>query len=511
MGAVPVLKATNISKSYGPVNALANVDFVVMPGEVHALMGENGAGKSTLAKLLAGIEQKDEGIIELDGKEVVFNSPADAIRNGIAIVNQELNNLPYLPVYENIILGQKKYFKGNMIFEKKRAISATLDLLALFDMQDHINPLVMVNTLSVAEQQIVEIIKAVAYEARLIILDEPTASLTSSESDKLFELIRQLKSRGCGVVIVSHRFNDIFAVSDKITVLRDGVMTLSGAVMEGITDQSLVKYMVGREIHELFGDKADNSNIKKELALEVENLCGADGYLKNINLKAYTGEILGISGLVGSGRTELIRAVFGADKYESGSVRVFGRPIKNGVCRSAIRAGVAFATENRKAEGLFLGLSVFVNSIFAKMANKRGLIVSNRNYGGDCEKMINMLDIKTYSAENLVNQLSGGNQQKIVLAKWLLTAPKVFILDEPTRGIDVGVKTEIYNQLYKMTSQGICVIVVSSELLEIVGICDRIVVMKSGEIVADIQGKDATEEKLMRYASDGKLDMEVDQ
>ena len=503
MADAPILRAKNMCKRYGAVQAVNNVSIDIYPGEVHALMGENGAGKSTISKLITGIETPDSGTIELEGKQVTIDTPLAAIEYGISIVMQEFNSIPHLPVYENIFLGHKEMYKGGVILDKRRAIHETLGLLALFGMEKQINPSSPLNMLSVAEQQIIEILKAVSYHSKIIFLDEPTASLTSKEVEKLFQVIRRLKAEGVAFVIISHRFNEIFEISDRITVLRDGNPIVEGDDMKAYDEQKLVKAMVGREITEFFGEHTERQGERKCM-LKVENLCGAGGFLKDISFEAYSGEILGISGLVGAGRSELARCIFGADPYDSGQVYVENRPQPKSSPRKAIQAGIGFATENRKEEGLFLDLSILVNSVFAKTANGKGFVLPHRRENQDTLDMIQQLSIKVGHHRDPARSLSGGNQQKVVLSKWLLTNPKILILDEPTRGIDILAKSEIYTLIRSLVARGICVIIISSELPEILGICDRVLVMKDGVLVKDMPISQASEEIIMSYASFGK-------
>lgn len=499
-----LLKAINISKRYGIVQALNKVDFDLMAGEVHALMGENGAGKSTLAKILSGIELPDSGSIELNGKKTLIENPHCAIKQGIAIVTQEFNAVPHLTVYENIFLGHEDIFKGGVILNKKEAIKRTIELLTLFGMENQINPLSKLQNLAVAEQQIIEILKAVSYESKIIILDEPTASLTGKETARLFEIISRLKNKGVGFIVVSHRFNEIFEISDRITVLRDGNLVMGGCDMRQMDEQKLVKAMVGREIKEFFGKK--NAQIKKDNIkpiLEVKDMCDMYDFLKNVSFNAYPGQILGFAGLVGAGRTSLARCIFGVDNYKTGEVLVGGKKLKKHSPKDSIKAGMGFATENRKEEGLFLELSILLNCVFAKTASKKGSILPHKAEQKDCDSITEKISIRYGNFYNKARSLSGGNQQKVVLAKWMLTEPRILILDEPTRGIDISAKTEIYNIIYNLVSQGVCVIIISSELPEILGICDRVIVMRDGAIVGDMDISNATEELIMSYASFG--------
>lgn len=501
---VPLLKVKGISKGFGVVQALSKVDFELRSGEVHALMGENGAGKSTLAKIISGIEIPDEGNIELCGKQVTIDNPAFAIDNGISIVMQEFNSMPHLTVYENIFIGHKEIYKHGII-NKKEAISRTVDLLKLFDMQGQISPHMLLSGLSVAEQQIVEILKAVSYDSQIIIMDEPTAALSKTEADRLFRVITSLKAKGVGFIIVSHRFKEIFEISDRITVLRDGNLVVEGEDMSEMTEQKLVRAMVGREIKEFFGEKRNKGRqISKTPVLSVEGLYDNYDFLKNISFNAYGGEILGIAGLIGAGRTSLVRSIFGADSYRQGSVKVNGKSIQKHSPENAIKNGMVLATENRKEEGLLLSLSVLVNIAFAKTATRQGFRLPHRAEANDCIEMIKNLNIKLGHYRNPARSLSGGNQQKVVIAKWLLTEPKVMILDEPTRGIDISAKSEIYTIIQDLATNGVAIIVVSSELPEILGICDRVLIMKDGSLVGDLNVKGTTEEHVMQYASFGR-------
>lgn len=504
-----LLKAEGMSKFYGPVHALEDVNFDLYRGEVHALMGENGAGKSTLSKLIAGIETPTAGKLEFDGKPVDIPTPQVALKLGIAMVTQEFNSIPHMTVAENIFLGHKDMYKKGIYFDKHRAERETKELLKLFDMDDNINPAAKLSTLSVAEQQIVEIVKAVSYNAQMIILDEPTASLSNMEAQRLFHVIRDLKKKQVGFILVTHRFNEIFEISDRITVLRDGRLVLSGAPMEEMTEQSLVRAMVGREMTNFYGEKVENT-VQHDEILRVEHLCGRGGFLKDISFVARKGEITGFAGLVGAGRTELMRAVFGADSYDSGEVYLDGVPLKKGSPRTSIKYGLSMATEDRKSEGLLLDLSLITNTCYAKTVQKKGWKLPHGSEKADTLKMVEMFRTKIGNIHDKGSSLSGGNQQKIVLSKWLLTNPKVLIVDEPTRGIDIAAKADIYTILKNLAASGMCVIVVSSELPEILGICDRVMVMKDGEIVKQMDVSEASEERIMGYASLGRAAEKID-
>lgn len=500
----PILKVQGISKSFGNVSALKNVGFELYPGEVHALMGENGAGKSTVGKIIAGIYSADQGTIELNGKEVQINTPADAIANGIAIVMQELSSMPHLPVYENIFLGHKEIFKRGFLLDKAQAIRRTKELLNIFDMQNQISPYATLESLTVAERQIIEIIKAMAYDSKIIILDEPTASLTNKEASRLFDVIRELKTKGVAFIIVSHRFNEIFEISDKITVFRDGICVVHDMNIKEMDEQNLVRAMVGREIKDFFGFKSNlPESFESRVLLKVEHLADSWNFIKDLSFEARSGEILGIAGLVGAGRTTLARCIFGAEKRIAGSVMVDDVELKVNNPSDAIKKGLALVTENRKEEGLLVDFSICLNTALAKTASNNSYILPKKNEERDCIDMIEKLHIKVGHHMAPVSSLSGGNQQKVVLAKWLLTNPKVLILDEPTRGIDISAKAEIYTILHQLAAQGVCIVVVSSELPEILGICDRVLIMKDGEIKGELNAKEASEELIMSYASFG--------
>lgn len=504
MSTKELLRMTGISKSFGGIQALDGVDFSLNTGEVHSLMGENGAGKSTLAKIIAGVYRADRGSIDYEGKGVDITSPAVALSLGISIVMQEFNSLPDMPVYENVYLGHQDAYKHRFILDKANCIRRTRELLSLFDIQDQIDPMQRLRTLSVAQQQIVEIIKAVSHDSRLIILDEPTASLTEHEVEKLFDIIRKLKAKGVSFLIVSHRFSEIFSISDRITVLRDGRLVQGGVPVSEMTEQRLVHAMVGREVEDFYGaGKNEPCDVKRAPMLEVKGLDDGWGFLHNISFTAYTGEILGISGLVGAGRTTLVRNIFGIEHRKAGSVRVDGRELPPGSPSASIRNGLALVTENRKEEGLLIELPIYINSAFAKTANDGRFLLDKRSELEDCAEMVRLLDIRTKNVRNASGSLSGGNQQKLVVAKWLLTKPKVLILDEPTRGIDVVAKSEIYGILRRLVRQGVCVIIISSELPEILGVCDRVLVMRDGAFTGDISTAEVNDEDIVRMASFG--------
>ena len=423
---------------------------------------------------------------------------------GISFVMQEFNLIPDLTVYENIYLGHKEMYRYRTVLNKKAAIQKTRDVLKLFNMENHIDPLARVAELSVAEQQIIEILKAVSLNSRIIILDEPTAALTNTEAKRLFEIIQNLKGQGVAFIVVSHRFNEIFQISDRITVLRDGCLVVEGQDMKTMNENKLIQAMVGRDIKDLFGEKKSRwKGGTAEPILKVEDLYDSYDFLKGISFDAYRGEILGIAGLVGAGRTTLARTIFGADPRKGGKVFVDGVEIAKNSPRSAIKNGLSFVTENRKEEGLFLELPILMNTVFVKSSISSGFTLKHKLEESECSDSMTKLNVKLGQQLDPAKSLSGGNQQKVVLAKWLLTSPKVIILDEPTRGIDISAKAEIYSIIHKFVAEGMAVIIISSELPEIIGICDRVIVMRDSEIVADMPAREASEESIMYQASFG--------
>lgn len=504
-----LMRAQSISKRYGGIQALNNVSFELRQGEVHALMGENGAGKSTLAKIISGIEQPDSGTLYLKGKPVSFTSPSDAIDSGVAIVLQEFNLIPDLSVAENIFLNRPSFYKWNFSIQKKEMVKETKKLLTLFAMEGHINPLEKVSSLSIADMQIIEILKAVSTNAEVVILDEPTAALSHNEVNQLFKVIRKLRAGGVGLIIVSHRFNEIYEISDRITVFRDGTLVLPNQDTHAITQQELVKSMVGREINDLYGKRLRKQANDSEVVLEVNNLTDKVNFVKNVSFSVKKGEIVGIAGLVGAGRTELVRCIFGADRIASGEVIVDGKKLRPHDPRDAIKKGLALVPEDRKNDGLLLEMSILKNTSLAKLAASSSMTLNKAGEIKDAEQMTHKLNIKIGHYTDQVNSLSGGNQQKVLLAKWLLTAPKVLIVDEPTRGIDISAKSEIYTILNELASQGVSVLMVSSELPEVLGMCDRILIMRDGEMVKELEAGDATEESILSYASLNQKDVKV--
>lgn len=491
-----LLEMKGITKSFPGVKALDGVNFSLKSGEIHALLGENGAGKSTLMKILSGVYQKDQGEILLDGKPVVVNGPREAQKMGVGIIHQELNLVPALTAMENIFLGQEpKHFLG--FVDKGEMRRRAGDLLKRLG--TNIQPDDVVADLSIGMQQMVEIAKALSYETRILIMDEPTAALTERESEHLFEIVRQLAAAGVGIVYISHRMEELFALSDRITVMRDG--TYVGTVVTKETEfDDLIRLMVGRELTERYPKRS--AKIGAEV-LRVEGLSRGDT-LQDVSLSVKAGEIVGLSGLMGAGRTELARAVFGIDAVEAGTISMHGQVLRIHSPIDAIRSGIALITEDRKNQGLVLSMSVGDNVSLAVLGNlSRGSFISSVKEQSLVDQQIADLRIKTPHAAQLVRNLSGGNQQKVVIGKWLSIKPKLLIMDEPTRGVDIGAKVEIYQIMNRLASEGVAILMVSSELPEVLGMSDRIVVMCRGRIAAELTKQEATQEKIMAYAAGG--------
>jgi ribose transport system ATP-binding protein len=490
-----LLSMRGVGKEFPGVRALEDVDFEVLPGEVHALVGENGAGKSTLMKILSGALQKDEGEILLDGQPTQIASPHRAQELGIAMIYQEFNLVPHLSAAENIFLGREPRKWRFFVDWKKMHEQAGEALARLGVGLDLRQP---VRSLSVAQRQMVEIAKALSADARLIVMDEPSATLTEHELERLFQLVRSLKQQGVSVVYISHRLEEIFEVADRVTVLRDGKLIGTSPVGQ-VDRQEIIRMMVGHAIEQRTPKK--KAPIGEEL-LRVEGLSG--GPVKGVSLSVRKGEIVCLTGLVGSGRTELARLIFGADPRVSGTIYLDGRPVQIRSPREAIRRGIGFVTEDRKEQGLILGLSVRENVTLANLDLVAFWGVIRRQLErASVRQSIEALRVRTPSMEQLVRNLSGGNQQKVVLAKWLFTKSKVLLFDEPTRGIDVGAKVEIYQLMNELAARGVGMLMITSELPEALGMSDRILVMHAGKVAAELRPEDAAPEKIMFYATGG--------
>ena len=494
-----LLQMQNIRKQYPGVLALSDVNFDLRSGEVHCLLGENGAGKSTLMKVLSGAIKKDGGVILIDGKEVDFHSPADSQKAGIGMIYQDFKLVPELTVAENILLGNEPT-KGKSPFVDYKKMNE-IARASLAQLGEDISPTAIISSLSVAKRQIVEIAKAISKKVRILAMDEPSAALTENELKNLFAVIRRLKAEGVGIIYISHRLEEIFEIGDRLTVLRDGKFIHSCNVA-GSDRRSLVRWMVGRELEQEY-PKIDLK--RGEEILRIENLNA--GILKDIDLTIYRGEILGFSGLVGAGRSELARIIFGADPKESGSIYLDGKEINLHSPRQAFVLGIGLLTEDRNKYGLIMQMNVRENISLSNLNSVvKGLFINRSKENSIANKFTKDLRIKTPSIEQEVENLSGGNRQKVVLARWLFTKSKLLIFDEPTVGIDVGVKYEIYNLINQLAKDGMGVIVISSDLPELLGISDRVAVMCEGKLSGVLSRSEATQEKIMTLATGGTLE-----
>jgi ribose transport system ATP-binding protein len=495
-----LFKAENITKTFPGVKALKSISFELLKGEVHALIGENGAGKSTLMKIIAGVYSMDEGKLYLEDSEVIIDSPRKAQLLGISIIHQELNLCKHLTVAQNIFIG-REFTKNGILDEKKLNLEAQKLLDSL---HSDINPAELVKNLSVSKQQMVEIAKAVSVDSRIIIMDEPTSALSDKEIDELFRIIKKLKQKGKGIIYISHRLEELKHIADRVTVFRDGEYIDTANYKETTLD-NLIRMMVGRRLEEKFPKVSVE---RGEKILEVRNLRSGK-LLDKVSFELYKGEILGFAGLVGAGRTELGRAIFGADKIVSGEIILEGSKLVVKNPSDSIENGIVYIPEDRKHDGLLLSMSVIANISLPSLRSlsSKGGVINNKKEEAVAEKTRNDFKIKTPSNQQLVKNLSGGNQQKVVVGKWMLKDPKVYIFDEPTRGVDVGAKIEIYNILNSLKEQGVGIIVISSELPEILGISDRIAVMCEGSIKAFLDTANTTQEEIMHYATQfkGKL------
>jgi ribose transport system ATP-binding protein len=493
-----LLEMKNIHKAFPGVKALDNVQLNVRAGEVHILLGENGAGKSTLMKILAGVHQADKGTIHIEGKQVDIKSTKDAQKHGIGIIFQEFNLIPHLSVAENIFFGRVPRFLSSIV-NRKKLFEDTTGILN--ELQLDISPKTLVKDLGVAEQQMVEIAKALSINSKILIMDEPTAALTEQEIDKLFERIHNLKKKGVGIIYISHRLEEFARIADRVTIMRDGRYITTVDFDKSSIDE-LIGLMVGRSLEDKF--PKDTTIKKGREILKVENLSTKDK-LKKVSFSLQAGEVLGISGLMGSGRTELARAIFGADPISEGQIYIDGEKVKINSPREAIERGISYLSEDRKKNGVALNLSIRENITMANLkAIASGGVINQKHEINTAEEFIKNLNIKTPSMEQKVKFLSGGNQQKVIIAKWLHTKTKIFIFDEPTRGIDVGAKIEVYQLINKLAREGNAVIMISSEMPEILGLSDRILVMNEGKCTAILDRKEATQEKVMYYATAGK-------
>ncbi|WP_042349214.1 sugar ABC transporter ATP-binding protein [Bacillus massiliigorillae] len=487
----------DIHKAFGTNQVLTGVDFELLPGEVHALMGENGAGKSTMMNVLTGLHKRDQGTIEINGEEKYYSNLKEAEKNGIAFIHQELHVWPEMTVLENLFIGKELKSKFGLLKTKemktlaekqfkKLSVTISLDELA--------------GKCSVGEQQMIEIAKALMTNAEVIIMDEPTAALTEREIVKLFEVINSLRSKGVSIVYISHRMEEIFTICDRITVMRDGRTVDTKPIPETNFDE-VVRKMVGRELK----DRYPSRDVKiGDTVLEVKGLA-RPGEFKDVNFSVRSGEVVGFSGLMGAGRTEIMRTIFGLDHKSAGEIYINGKQVSIKNPSQAVDLGIGFITEDRKDEGLVLDFSIRENMALPNLKSFAPKVLIDQKTENDfVNLLIKRLSIKTQSAETKAGNLSGGNQQKIVIAKWIGIGPKVLILDEPTRGVDVGAKREIYQLMNELTERGVAIIMVSSELPEILGMSDRIIVVHEGHIAGELMKADATQEKIMTLATGGQ-------
>ncbi|HHW47686.1 MAG TPA: sugar ABC transporter ATP-binding protein [Clostridiaceae bacterium] len=488
----PYLKMRGITKAFPGVLALDRVDFDLELGKVVALVGENGAGKSTLMKILSGVYKTDAGEIFIDNKKVEITDPLASQNLGISIIYQELNLLQNLNIAENIFIG--KEIKKHIFVDKEKMHEESQKLLNEVGL--NVSTKTLVRDLSTAQKQMVEVAKALSFNSKIIIMDEPTSSLTDTETAILFNIIRKLKSKNVAIVFISHRMNEIFEIADEVVVMRDGKI-VGKLDRHEMSESTIINLMVGREIEDIFSKLPADIG---EPVLEVKNLSTKD-FLKDISFTLRKGEILGFAGLVGAGRSEVMRAIFGIDKKETGEIFIHGKKVNIESTEDALKHGIGFIPEDRKEQGLVLGMNVRENITLAALkALSKFNFIDNKKEEGIAKEYIDKLSIKTPSEEQIVENLSGGNQQKVVIGKWMATNPEILILDEPTRGIDVGAKKEIHILMSKLAQQGVGIILISSELPEILGMSDRIIVMHEGRIKGELSREEASQEKIMKIA-----------
>ncbi|AWI38408.1 ribose ABC transporter ATP-binding protein [Bacillus safensis FO-36b] len=487
----------NIHKAFGKNTVLSGVSFDLVTGEVHALMGENGAGKSTLMNLLTGLYSLDQGTIQIDGKETAFKNPKEAEQHGIAFIHQELNIWPDMTVLENLFIGKEIYTKLGLLDTKKMK---TLAQTQLDRLSVNLSLEQEAGSCSVGQKQMIEIAKALMTDAKVIIMDEPTAALTEREIEKLFQVIESLKKEGVSIVYISHRMEEIFAICDRITIMRDGKTVDTKAIPE-TNFHEVVKKMVGRELTDRYPERTPSTG---DIVLEVKQAT-RKGQFQDISFSVKAGEIVGVAGLMGAGRTEMMRSLFGLDPLDQGEIWVHGKKAVIKKPSDAVKLGIGFITEDRKDEGLMLDASIRENIGLPnlKSFSPKGLI-DKKTEQDFVDLLIKRLTIKTASSDISARSLSGGNQQKVVIAKWIGIQPKVLILDEPTRGVDVGAKREIYQLMNELTDRGVAILMVSSELPEILGMSDRVLVIHEGTISGELEKTEATQERIMTLATGGK-------
>ncbi len=491
-----LLQINNISKSFPGVKALDDVSLTVRRGTVHALMGENGAGKSTLMKCLFGMYSRDAGEILLEDKPINFKNSKDALDNGVAMVHQELNQALKRNVMDNIWLGRYPTVAGGLFTSEKKMIEDTNKVFKELGIK--VDPTIEMSKMPVSQRQMVEIAKAVSYNSKIIVFDEPTSSLTEKEVDHLFEIIEKLKESGCGIIYISHKMDEIFRISDDITIMRDGKWVDTQRA-EDLTMDKIIKLMVGRDLTNRYPPK---HNPIGEVMLEVEGLTSMYSHLKDVSFNARQGEIIGLAGLDGSGRTEVLENLFGNATRKSGKIKLHGKEIKNKHPEESIKNGFALLTEERRATGIFGILDITENTTISSLKKYvSGPLLSNQGMSKDTQWAIDSMRIKTPSQSTKIRSLSGGNQQKVILGRWLLTEPEVLLLDEPTRGIDVGAKYEIYQLIIELAEKGKTIIMASSEMPELLGVCDRILVMSNGQLAGEVDAKNTSQEEILTLAA----------
>ena len=492
-----LLRMEGISKSFPGVKALDNVQLQVKAGTVHALMGENGAGKSTLMKCLFGIYSKDSGHIYLEGREVSFRNSREALDNGVAMVHQELNQALKRNVMDNIWLGRYPRMKGLPFVSEKQMYDDTMKVFNELDV--HVDPKMVMSRMPVSQRQMVEIAKAVSFNAKILVLDEPTSSLTEQEVEHLFRIIDMLRKRGVGIIYISHKMDEILRISDEVTIMRDGQYIATRAAKD-LTKEEIIRLMVGREMTNQFPPKLHC--YQDQDIMQAEGITAAYSQLRDVSFHLRKGEILGVAGLDGSGRTELLENLFGAMTRKSGVIRKDGKVIANKTPREAIRNGFALVTEERRATGILGILNIRENMVIASLRDYlKFIFLQDKKMAGATDEMIQAMSIKTPSQKTKISSLSGGNQQKVIFGRWILTKPDILLLDEPTRGIDVGAKFEIYQLIQKLAKEGKSVIMVSSEMPELLGVCDRILVMSGGRLAGEVDADHTTQEEIMTLAA----------
>lgn len=491
-----LLEMSNIVKEFPGVKALNNVTLKVKPGSVHALMGENGAGKSTLMKCLFGIYEKDGGKVLLEGKEINFRNAKEALENGVAMVHQELNQVRQRTVVDNIWL--ERYPKKGFFVDEKKMYEDTVSIFKELDIPT--DPLAKVESLSVSEMQMLEIAKAVSYNSKILVLDEPTSSLTEKEVDHLFKIINKLRSKGCGIIYISHKMEEILAISDDVTIMRDGEWISTNSA-DDLTTASIINMMVGRDLTNRFPKK---TNSPQDILLKISNLTGKiQPTIKDISFELKKGEILGIAGLVGAKRTEIVETIFGLREIAKGTIELNGKIIENKTPIDAIKNKFALITEERRVTGIFAKLDIKFNSTISYLEKylSASKLLNDKKMAVDTDWVINSMKVKTPTQKTQIGNLSGGNQQKVIIGRALLTEPEVLMLDEPTRGIDVGAKFEIYQLMNELAVKGKGIIIISSEMPELIGTADRILVMSNGRVAGIVDAKTTTQEEIMTLSA----------